>query len=231
MTRTFTTNLRCGACVAKIQPAFDAAGLRIHADLESPQRTLTVDGDAVSSQQVHELMAAAGYEAIEAAAPIVQPEEKTSYVPLLILIGYLLGITLLIEATAGRFDAMRWMANFMAGFFLAFSFFKMLDVRGFADSYAMYDLLARRSRLYALAYPFLELSLGIAYLTRFSPTLTNAVTLALMLVGTAGIIESLMNKRRVKCACLGSVFNLPMSYVTLMEDVTMAVMAAAMLLA
>ena len=50
-----------------------------------------------------------------------------------------------------------------------------------------------------------------------------------MLIGTAGIIESLVNKRRVKCACLGSVFNLPMSYVTLIEDVGMAMMAALML--
>lgn len=46
---------------------------------------------------------------------------------------------------------------------------------------------------------------------------------------SAGVANSLVNRRKVKCACLGSVFNLPMSTVTLIEDAGMAAMAAIML--
>ena len=59
---------------------------------------------------------------------------------------------------------------------------------------------------------------------------TVAVTLVVMLLGTAGVLNTIFAGRKVKCACLGAVFNLPMSYVTLAEDGLMAIMAAAMLL-
>ena len=121
------------------------------------------------------------------------------------------------------------MGHFMGGFFVAFSFFKLLDVRAFADAYAGYDILARRSRAYALAYPFIELALGVAYLADFWPLATNLVTLLVMSVGSVGVIQSLLNRRKIRCACLGAVFNLPMSTVTLLEDGVMAAMAAVML--
>jgi hypothetical protein len=117
----------------------------------------------------------------------------------------------------------------MAGFFLVFSFFKLLNLQAFADAYATYDLVAAKSRAYALAYPFLELALGIAYLVRFQPFATNLATLVLMTIGTVGVARSLLSGDRIQCACLGTVFNLPMSSVTLIEDLSMALMAAAML--
>ena len=86
-----------------------------------------------------------------------------------------------------------------------------------------------RSRAYALAYPFIELALGVAYLASLWPVATNAVTLAVMVVGTAGVVQSLLARRKIRCACLGAVFNLPMSTVTILEDVLMAGMAAFML--
>ena len=71
----------------------------------------------------------------------------------------------------------------------------------------------------------------MAYLLDLWPAVTNGVTLAVMLVGTVGVIQSLVNRRQIRCACLGTVFNLPMSTVTLIEDVGMAAMAAVMLVA
>ena len=118
----------------------------------------------------------------------------------------------------------------MAGFFLVFSFFKLLDLRGFADAYQSYDILARRSRAWALAYPFVELALGIAYLTRWQPVPTNIATLALMLVGSVGVLRAVLDKRAIRCACLGTALNLPMTTVTLVEDLGMAAMAGVMLL-
>ena len=102
---------------------------------------------------------------------------------------------------------MRAMANFMGGFFLAFSFFKLLNLRGFADAYQTYDVLARPGRAYGYVYPFIELTLGVAYLVRFIPLLTNLVTLVVMLTSIVGVTQALLQKRRIQCACLGTVFN------------------------
>lgn len=164
------------------------------------------------------------------------PAEKTdqksfwqTYKPLLLVIGYLVGIVGLVEITAGSFEWMRAMGTFMGGFFLAFSFFKLLDLQGFVDSFQSYNVLARPVRAYGYAYPFIELRLGVAYLVGFAPVATNLVTLAVMLVGIVGVSQALFQKQRIQCACLGTVYNLPMSKVTFIEDGVMAAMAAAML--
>lgn len=123
-----------------------------------------------------------------------------------------------------------FMLDFMAGFFLVFSFFKLLDLRGFASSYAMYDLLAMRVRPWGFVYPFVELALGIMFLVRFQIPAANIATLALMLLGAAGVLNALRQKKQLRCACLGTALKLPMTTVTLVEDLAMAAMAGAMLL-
>ncbi|MFX5252826.1 hypothetical protein ABTD06_18940, partial [Acinetobacter baumannii] len=67
-----------------------------------------------------------------------------TYKPILLIFGYITGITLLAEWVQGDFIWMRWMNYFMAGFFLVFSFFKLLNLKGFAESYSMYDIVAKR---------------------------------------------------------------------------------------
>lgn len=153
----------------------------------------------------------------------------TTYKPLLIILAYLLGITVLVEVRAGAFDGMRAMSTFMAGFFLTFSFFKLLDIPGFASSYRMYDIVAKRMPAYGSVYPFIELALGVAYLTGWNPVATNVLTLIVMGISLVGVVQSVLNKSKIRCACLGSVFNLPMTTVTIAEDGLMLAMAGAML--
>lgn len=122
------------------------------------------------------------------------------------------------------------MQDFMGAFFIMFGSFKLLKLNDFAQAYAMYDLLAQRSSFYAHLYPFLEIGLGIAYLGRFFPTSTNLFTLGLMVLNSVGVAQELAQKREIACACLGTVFKIPMTYVTLFEDLLMAVMAFYMLI-
>src|SRR5579872_3137409 len=68
----------------------------------------------------------------------------STYKPLLLIFGYLLLISMMAARPAGVFNIELAMRVFMSGFFLTFSFFKMLDLPGFADSYATYDIIARR---------------------------------------------------------------------------------------
>jgi Methylamine utilisation protein MauE len=234
MRKLFKTNLRCGACVAKIAPILDAdpAVKQWSADIDSPDKVLTIEGDSIDSRHVADLLAQAGYQTlgeIATPAPTVSAEPETTNFPLLLILLYLLAVIGVIEWSLGGFVWERAMTHFMAGFFLVFSFFKLLNLSAFADSYAMYDIVAQRSRAYALAYPFIELGLGFAYLANVQPIAVNLVTLIVMGVSTIGVIRSLVSKRKIRCACLGAVFNLPMSTVTLIEDLLMAGMAAWML--
>lgn len=150
------------------------------------------------------------------------------FLPLIIIFSIVIGFTLVRQLISG-WDMQSAMNDFMAGFFLIFGGFKILNLNGFAQAYATYDIIAKHSRLYAYAYPFIEIGLGIAFLFRLYPTQTQLITLIIMLISSIGVAQELAQKRTIMCACLGVVFKIPMTYVTLLEDVLMAVMALVIL--
>ena len=153
-----------------------------------------------------------------------------TYKPILLIFFYISIVTLLAQLTNQKFDAMQWMQHFMAGFFLVFSFFKMLNLKGFAESYVMYDVIAKRLPAWAYIYAFTEFALGIAFLINFNPLITNSVTFVVMSISIIGVLQSVLNKKKIQCACLGAVFNLPMSTVTIIEDALMIAMSGLMLI-
>jgi hypothetical protein len=223
--------------VAAVKPHLDAepSVARWAVDTADPDKVLTVEGTGVTPETVGRLVERAGFRVLgeverPTATSVPAPEDRpVTYYPLALVIAYVLGVTAFVELRMGTFEWPRAMTTFMAGFFLAFSFFKLLDLRGFADSYRSYDLVASRWPAWGYAYPFVELLLGAAYVIGIWPALTNVVTLALMTVGAVGVLQTLLGGRKVRCACLGTVFNLPMTTVTLAEDGLMALMAAGML--
>lgn len=148
-----------------------------------------------------------------------------TYKPILLIFAYITAIAIIAGREAGGLNVMVAMRVFMSGFFLTFSFFKMLDLQGFADSYSMYDIIARKFRVWAYAYAFVELALGLAYALDLFPLVTNAVTFVVMAVSLIGVLKSVLNKQKIRCACLGAVFNLPMSTVTIIEDGLMILMS------
>lgn len=158
----------------------------------------------------------------------IEAEEKITlktYLPIFLIFGYITGITLLIQFVQQSFDYSEWMRHFMAGFFLVFSFFKLLDVPAFAMSYSSYDIVAKRFPLYGYIYPFIELSLGLAFLIPAFHYWSNLITFMVMTVSIIGVIQSMLRKSKFQCACLGAVFKLPLSKITLFEDALMIVMS------
>lgn len=162
----------------------------------------------------------------------VEPSKSwfETYKPILLVFSYISGVTLLAQISNHHFDIMQWMRHFMAGFFLVFSFFKMINLKGFAESYVMYDVVAKKIPSWAYIYAFIELALGLAFLMNFNPFVTNLITAVVMTVSIIGVLKSVLNKTKIQCACLGAVFNLPMSTVTIIEDGLMIAMSIAMLL-
>lgn len=234
MRQTFSiTGMHCGSCVAKLTKALEPLADTVHVTLVPPAATLT-SSQPVPLATLNAAVSAVGTYTLNVqhelplapapAAPNNLAAWFKTYRPLLLIAGYLALVPL---AAGGGLHG--WMNGFMAGFFLVFSFFKMLDLKGFADAYAGYDLLARRWRPYGYIYPFIELGLGLAYLFELAPAATNAATLLVMAFSTLGVLKALLDKRQIRCACLGTVLNLPMTTVTLVEDSLMVAMAAFML--
>ena len=161
--------------------------------------------------------------------PEVTKSWAETYKPILLIFCYITVISSIAAFYNGSFSSMTFMRIFMAGFFLTFSFFKMLDLKGFANSYAMYDVVAKKLPVWGYIYAFLELGLGLSFALDFEPIFINAFTAVLMFVSLLGVLQSVLNKKKIQCACLGAVFNLPMSTVTIIEDGLMIAMSIAML--
>lgn len=229
--------MHCMSCVNKVTQALNPVAEKVSVSL-TPPIAILLNSNATITQINQALESVGDYNATQidatkvAEPPVSNKDNKSwleTYKPLFLIVGYILLTTIAINFLTENFDIKRWMMHFMAGFFLVFSFFKMLDIKAFASSYAMYDLLAMRIKAYGLIYPFIELALGLAYLLGFTPKITNYVTLIIMGFSGLGVIRAVMNKQKIRCACLGTVFELPMSTITIIEDLLMAGMALWML--
>jgi copper chaperone CopZ len=229
MTHTYQlSGLTCANCEAKVRSALLSLPDITDAEVTRNSATITMSRH-VALTDLQQAISKEGNYTISAQNHSETAEQAKSwfgtYKPVLLVFIYITVITGLIQAGQQGFNAMEWMRHFMAGFFLVFSFFKMLDLKGFAESYTMYDVIAKRFQPWAYLYPFIELGLGLAFLINFNPLLTNLITVAVMGISIIGVLQSVINKRKIQCACLGAVFNLPMSTITIIEDALMIAMS------
>jgi len=149
--------------------------------------------------------------------------------PLFIIVGAILLFSVIITFLMNQ-DFSFGMRIFMGGFFVVFGTLKVLKLKDFAIAYKEYDIIAKRSNIYAHAYPFIELGLGILYFINLVPFITNIITIIVMGIGATGVYIKLLKKEEIPCACLGTVFKVPMTWVTLVEDLLMVAMAIIMLI-
>lgn len=229
--------MTCEGCKAKVRRALESFPEieQVDIDLATGKAEVKMNRHVATATLQELLLEKGNYtitEEVQAKSQVYDEEHKSlvaTYKPLLMIVGFIAGISLLVQYPYQEFSGMLWMRHFMAGFFIVFSFFKLLNLRGFADSYRMYDIVAEKWKSWAYIYPFIELALGLAYLTNWNPWVTNIATVVVLGVSTIGVIKSNLDKRKIRCACLGDVFNLPMSKVTIIEDVSMVAMASLML--
>src|SRR5688572_14741574 len=188
MTHTYKiSGMTCGGCQTKVQSLLSQIKgvINITIDLSKGEAAIEMDRHISSSEFQLALKEYPKYQLAENSNHldhvIAPAEEETkswieTYKPILLVFSYILGVTILVEAVSGAFDWTKWMEHFMAGFFLTFSFFKLLNLKGFAESFSTYDIVAKRWQGWGYAYGFIELALGISFLIGFSALLTNAVT-------------------------------------------------------
>ena len=158
-------------------------------------------------------------------------EEKSKWQqlkPLFLILLYISVASVLLHRQDWNMQDM--MLDFMGLFYIVFSFFKMLDLKGFPDSFRMYDPLAKRVPIYAKIYPFIETILGLMFLLRFQVKIALVATIIILGITTIGVTKTLLDKRSIRCACLGTALKLPMTEATFIENAIMLVMATILLI-
>lgn len=148
--------------------------------------------------------------------------------PLFLILGYITVASILLNYNRPNWEGA--MLDFMGLFYIVFSFFKMLDLKGFPDSFRMYDPLAKAVPFYAWVYPFIETILGVLFLMRLYVPFALIATLVVLGITTIGVTRTLLDKKSIQCACLGTALKLPMTEATFIENAIMIVMAISMLI-
>lgn len=189
-----------------------------HIDLETLQNALS-DKYSISKQS----------DFVDTSGENIQDQSKAKQLfPLFLIFGYITGASILLNLS--NWELSSFMFDFMGLFYIVFSFFKFLDYTGFPDSFRMYDPLAKVLPAYGWVYPFIETALGLMFLMRFELNIALVATIVIIGITTIGVTRSLFSKKTIKCACLGTALNLPMTEATFIENTIMLVMAVWMLL-
>ena len=147
--------------------------------------------------------------------------------PLILILFYITTASVLLNYQ--NWDRNEIMLDFMGLFYIVFSFFKLLDLKGFSESFKMYDPLASRVPIYGWIYPFIEVVLGLMFLMHFGVKTALVITLIVLGITTIGVTKSLLDKKSIRCACLGTALKLPMTEATFIENAVMIVMAILLL--
>jgi glutaredoxin len=161
----------------------------------------------------------------------VADPEATSYVPVLAVFASAGALALAISfATLGSPFTVRAAEWFIAFAMVILAMLKLQDVERFATMFLGYDLLARRWVPYAYVYPFAEGVAGVLMAARAEYSLSIPVALFIGTVGGVSVFYAVyIQKRALKCACVGGSSRVPLGPVSLLENVMMVAMALWML--
>jgi uncharacterized membrane protein YphA (DoxX/SURF4 family) len=169
------------------------------------------------------------YQASELTAsnPTVEKKESVlkTYKPLITLFVFIILVSAFFQISVGKFELYKFMNHLMAGFFIGLSFFKFLDLNAFSESFSSYDPLVQKWPGYGKIYPLIELTLGLLFVSGKFLLFANIFTILILSLTTYGVYLRLQSKSKFQCACLGTTFNIPLSNVTIVENLAMIVMA------
>jgi len=151
-----------------------------------------------------------------------------SYLPLLVVFFLLVAVSAVAswqDYLAGELALSSSLLYFMIGFFIVFAGFKLMDLKGFAEGYSTYDLLAKKVPAYGYLYPFIELGFGLVMLAGFHSMGILWAEFAVMAFSGIGVTIKIVKGEEFKCVCLGTFLKVPLTNVTLIEDFGMAGLA------
>ncbi len=166
----------------------------------------------------------------------VPDADETTYRPVIAIfaITALMATALVLNLYDG-FPLATWLKWFFAFSMVALAIQKLQDVDGFVNGFLGYDLLARRKVTYGYLYPYGEAFAGLgmmALITNMSWAVVPvaAVSLFIGTIGAVSVFKAVyIDKRDLKCACVGGGSNVPLGFISLTENLVMMLMGAWML--
>lgn len=161
----------------------------------------------------------------------VADPDAVSYVPVLAVFAIAAGLALAVSfAIFGSPITARSLEWFVSFAMALLAMLKLQDVDRFATMFLGYDLLARRWVPYAYFYPFGEALAGILMSARALEWLSIPIALFIGTIGAVSVFYAVyVQKRELKCACVGGSGRVPLGFVSLTENLVMVVMALWML--
>ena len=230
--------MTCEACVKKITSRLNELPGVFSVDVSLSERKTDLIADRII--RLSEIKAALSdlpkykvdfLNEVEVSA--VTEKEKTFlqiYRPLFTVFAYVLLLSIAYQISLDHFSVQIFMNHIMAGFFIGLSFFKLLDIKSFATAFSNYDPIAKKWNTYGVIYPFIELTLGLLFVAGLLLPLANLMTVLALSITTLGVYQKLKSKSQFQCACLGAGFNLPLSNITIVENLLMVAMALSYLI-
>lgn len=156
----------------------------------------------------------------------VKAKDETSYQPVLAVFGVAVLLALAISWMSGEgLLSIRTAELFIALSMSILALLKLQDVESFSTMFLNYDLLARRVVPYSYVYPFGELLAGVLMMAGAMLWLAIPVALFIGTVGAVSVLKAVyIDKRELKCACVGGGSNVPLGFVSLTENLMMIAM-------
>lgn len=229
------TGMTCMGCVASVQEKLSKVdGVKnIAIDLENAEAEISMEkyiplNILKSALPEKYAISEKGNHTSEMIGTSTEEKSKLQQLkPLLLIFLYLFAAAFLLNYKDWNLNSA--MLDFIGLFYIVFSFFKLLDLKGFPESFRMYDPLAKIIPAYGWIYPFIELTLGLMFLMRFEISIALIATILILGTTTVGVTKTLLDKKSIRCACLGTALKLPMTEATFIENAIMLVMAITML--
>jgi len=161
----------------------------------------------------------------------VADPKATSYRPVIVLF-VMTALTALAAsyAISGQLFTLRAAEWFIAFSMVVLALLKLQDVERFSAMFLNYDLLARRLVPYSYVYPYAEGVAGVLMIAGTLKWISIPVALFIGTIGAVSVFKAVyVDRRELKCACVGGSSNVPLGFVSLTENLMMIAMALWML--
>ncbi|MEM6984407.1 MAG: glutaredoxin [Pseudomonadota bacterium] len=148
-------------------------------------------------------------------------QQGTTYTPVIAIFAVTLLLSLAFSLS-GAGLSMYTLELFVALTMAVLAIQKLQDLNSFSNSFITYDLLAMKVIPYAYVYPFLEAFVGVAMIAALPVYLVAPISLFIGSVGAISVIKAVyIDKRELKCACVGGDSNVPLGFISLTENLFM----------
>lgn len=168
-----------------------------------------------------------GYDTLRNYFNLGDPEQSgTTYTPVIAIfsMAFIIALAIVFSQT-GSFSSlisMNLIILFVAISMTILAIQKLQDLYSFTNSFITYDLLAMRHLRYAYVYPFAEAFVGVGMIAGLSAYIVAPISLFIGTIGAVSVFKAVyIDKRSLKCACVGGGSNVPLGFVSLTENLFM----------